>query len=286
MNYSTLNIQGADASLYTQIYPKPNAETIILLHGGPGVPTDFSALAQVLGLKYQVIYFEQRGTGRSPNPSQRYSIEDYLADIDAIAEHFSLNHFHLLGHSWGGLYAQIYAHKHPEKILSLFLISPASGTANTFKQTEREVMRYNKAHCTSGQWMLMGIFSLAGMLGLSWAYQALFKQVIRNYMSDFDPAFSVSNEMVSNVRAAPINKTRKAIIHYPELSQQFNPDFPVLIIYGENDIYGDSTKSVKTRYPKAQTHLIKNAGHFSWENNPDKFFRYLKDFFNIPYATA
>ncbi len=34
----TLLIESGSAKLFTIVYPKQNAETVILLHGGPGVP--------------------------------------------------------------------------------------------------------------------------------------------------------------------------------------------------------------------------------------------------------
>lgn len=71
-------IDSASARIFTIIYPKQNAETIILLHGGPGVPMDFSPLAEHLSGNYQVIIFEQRGTGRSPAKEAAYSIEEYV----------------------------------------------------------------------------------------------------------------------------------------------------------------------------------------------------------------
>ena len=120
----TLLIESAAANLFTTVYPKENAETAILLHGGPGVPMDFSPITEQLSRKYQVVAFDQRGTGRSPADGASYSIDEYLNDIDAIAQHFGVNQFHLFGHSWGGLYAQIYAERNPKKVLSMFLSSP------------------------------------------------------------------------------------------------------------------------------------------------------------------
>ena len=133
---NTLLIESTSAKLFTIVYPKQKAETVILLHGGPGVPMDFSPIAEQLSRKYQVIAFDQRGTGRSPVNGATYSIDEYLKDIDAIAQHFGVDKFHLFGHSWGGLYAQIYAERNPQKVLSMFLSSPSSGTGELWKQTE------------------------------------------------------------------------------------------------------------------------------------------------------
>src|SRR5512136_643342 len=82
----TLLIDSTSAKLFAIVYPKRNAETVILLHGGPGVPMDFSPVAEQLSRKYQVIAFDQRGTGRSPVSGATYSIDEYIKDIDAITQ--------------------------------------------------------------------------------------------------------------------------------------------------------------------------------------------------------
>ena len=89
-----LNIQNGTVTLNTTIYPKENAESVILLHGGPGVPDPMTEVALELNNKFQVITFEQRGTGQSWNPSSEYSIPNYISDIDAIADDFNLETFH------------------------------------------------------------------------------------------------------------------------------------------------------------------------------------------------
>jgi len=65
--------------------------------------------------------------------------------------------------------------------VSMFLNSPSSGTGEIWKQTEREVMAFNKEHSSFWGWSKMGLKSLFGMLGSDMAYQSLFKQVLENY---------------------------------------------------------------------------------------------------------
>lgn len=277
----TLLIESKNSHLFTTIYPKQNAQTVILLHGGPGVPMDDSPIAEQLLQKYQVITFEQRGTGRSLAKGATYSIEEYLDDLNTIAQHFEVERFHLFGHSWGGLYAQIYAEKYPEKVLSMFLSSPSSGTGEIWKQTESEVMIFNKKHSSFWGWLKMGMNSIFGMFGSNSAYQSLFKQVLENYNKDFDSAFIATDEMVKNVRSEPVNRTRPHIVEYPLLKDAIDPCFPIMIVYGEKDIYGESKRYVKNRFPKATFVEIENAGHIAWRHAPKEFNRILVKFYEI-----
>jgi len=284
MKRTTLLIESSSAKLFTTVYSLEHAESIIVLHGGPGVPMDFSPVAEQLSGKYQVISFDQRGTGRSPVKNVDYSIDEYLKDLDSVCNHFRLSKFHLFGHSWGGLYAQIYAERNQERILSLFLSSPSSGTGEVWKQTEKEVMSFNKRHTTQWGWTMMGLKSLLGMLGSDRAYQSLFKQVLNNYNREFDPSFTATDAMVENVRAEPINKTRLCLLTYPLLSKMVNCPFPVMIAYGEKDIYGESQKHVLWRFPEAVLKKFWDSGHIAWKHSPERFNEILAEFYKLPAA--
>ena len=261
--------------LFTTIYPNAEKETIILLHGGPGFPSDLNFVAETLVDKFQVITFHQRGTKQSPCKSKNYSMNAYVSDIEAIAKHYKIEKFHLFGHSWGGLLAQIYAEQHSERLLSLFLCCPGSGTNIEWKQTEKEVMQLNKSKCTTGQWMKMGVNNLLGMFGSNNAYKRLFKQVMKNYNDGFVKTDNLGID-VDNLKADPINKTRKEIVKYPILKSNLNPLFKITIVYGDKDIYKSSKEFVLNRYPTAKVSIIKNCGHLPWLHNPTDYKQILE----------
>lgn len=255
--------------LFTVIYPKSDKETIVLLHGGPGFPSDLTEVVNSLKDSFQVITFHQRGTEKSPCASKEYSMEAYLCDLEAIRKFYQIDKFHLWGHSWGGLYAQIYAEKYADNLLSLFLCSPGSGTNTQWKQTEKEVMQLNKSKTTGWQWTKMGMNSFLGMLGRDKAYKRLFKQVMKNYNDGFLPTGTSDNSKDFNLlKAVPINKTRPEIIKYPLLKGLSNPDFKITILYGEQDIYKTSRNFVIDRYPTAKVFIVLNSGHIPWLHNP------------------
>ncbi len=83
------------------------------------------------------ISFDQRGVGSSTCRDGRYDIPAYLADIEAIRETLALSSWHVLGHSWGGLLAQIYAANFPERARSLVLSSSSLGVGNLWRETKR-----------------------------------------------------------------------------------------------------------------------------------------------------
>lgn len=275
----TVFVETEKTTLHTTIYSEEKSETIILLHGGPGVPDDMPEVVQQLKNDYTVITFEQRGVGMSACENCEYRMEDYISDIDAISTYFGLKKIHLFGHSWGGLYAQIYAEARPNKIQSLFLCSPSSGTNKTWKKTEKEVLKFARNTTTTKEWSAMGWNSLLGMFGYDKAYQKLFKQVIRNYHKGYCDV-EIKNQLLERIHTKPVNKTRKEIVRYKALTTFNKPKYPIIITYGENDIYGESKKELLNRFPTAQVETIKNCGHIAWKHNPNAFYKVIAKFYS------
>jgi len=274
-------IRSGNADISGKIYSCPGNETILLLHGGPGVPDEMTEVREYLSSRMQVITFDQRGTGINHNKRCTFGIDEYIGDINNIAGFFGLTDFHLLGHSWGGLYAQLYARTFPAAVKSLFLCSPASGTGHeVWSLTEKEVLVYNRNRATPGEWAMMGVNSLLGMLGSSRAYRRLFRQVIINYHKGFhvDPP---EDEKLAKINAAPVNKTRLVLRQLPSLEVFGRTAYPVIITYGDQDAYGRSRDFVTARFPFARFEIIPRCGHTPWKHNLPEFRKILDSFYKV-----
>jgi proline iminopeptidase len=99
----------------------------VVLHGGPGADHEylrpgFDALAE----GRELIYYDQRGGGRSPVPRDvPVGWVEQVADLEALRRHWALEQLTVVGYSWGGLLAVLYALEHPGRIGRLALVSPA-----------------------------------------------------------------------------------------------------------------------------------------------------------------
>jgi proline iminopeptidase len=277
----TFTIPSGNDSLAVKCYDSARGETVLLLHGGPGVPDEMTEVREILSRKYRVITFDQRGTGSGDHSRCTYGLSDYLDDINNLASFFQQEKFHIFGHSWGGLYAQLYARSFPEKILSLFLCSPASGCGRAiWKLTEHEVMHYNRTRSTASEWLAMGMNSVLGQLGSDRACQRLFRQVIINYHRGFDVA-PPDPEKLAKINAAAVNKTRKFILAEEPLRPFGHTTYPVIITYGDQDAYGKSREFVSARFPDARYETIPQCGHTPWKHNLPQFERLLTSFYTL-----
>jgi pimeloyl-ACP methyl ester carboxylesterase len=113
------------------------APVLLWLHGGPGAAERplFRYYDAGLEAHFVVAYWDQRGAGRSFDPAAdpaRLTIARHLADLDVVVDRlrrdFVRDRLVLIGHSWGGALALLYARMHPEKLTAVVAVSPMIAT--------------------------------------------------------------------------------------------------------------------------------------------------------------
>jgi pimeloyl-ACP methyl ester carboxylesterase len=70
---------------------------------------------------FRVIAFDNRGAGRSDKPMQPYSIAQMADDAAALLDALGVGRSHVFGMSLGGMIAQEYALRYPERVQTLVL---------------------------------------------------------------------------------------------------------------------------------------------------------------------
>lgn len=99
--------------------PEENKPVLLFLHGGPGVPELFTMKKemQYLEEKFVVIYWEQRGAGKSYRVKD-LTLEQILLDTEALTQwllkEYNQDKLYLMGHSWGTLLGMLAIEKSPQ----------------------------------------------------------------------------------------------------------------------------------------------------------------------------
>lgn len=123
-------------SIYTKTFGKSTDKPIIFLHGGPGYNcANFeSTTAQKLADKgFYVIVYDRRGEGRSKDPNAQFTFKETFEDLNTIYQEYGLTKSTLIGHSFGGIVATLFAEQHPDKIQTIILVGAPVSLQETFK---------------------------------------------------------------------------------------------------------------------------------------------------------
>ncbi|KJD36518.1 alpha/beta hydrolase [Tamlana sedimentorum] len=137
-------------TVYSKAFGNPNNKPIIFLHGGPGYNSmGFEATtAQKLSENgFYVISYDRRGEGRSPDKDAKFTFNETFDDLNLIFEKFNLTSATLIGHSFGGIVASLFAEKYPNKTKSIILVSaPLSmqETLSTILKTSKSIYTSKK----------------------------------------------------------------------------------------------------------------------------------------------
>jgi len=102
--------------------------TLILLHGGPGFDhSSFRPAMSPLADVAQLVYLDHRSQGRSDKvPSDRWKLDNWADDVKDFCDALEIQHPIVMGNSFGGFVAMVYAIRHPEHPGKLILSSTAA----------------------------------------------------------------------------------------------------------------------------------------------------------------
>jgi proline iminopeptidase len=80
---------------------------LILIHGGPGFPSDYLEPFAALGDERLVYVWDQLDSGRSdrPNNTALWTLERFVQEFDDVRTAVVPGRVHVLGHSWGSMLA-------------------------------------------------------------------------------------------------------------------------------------------------------------------------------------
>jgi proline-specific peptidase len=100
---------------------------LLCLHGGPGFPSAYLDSLRALADERPIVFYDQLGCGHSDRPPAGdgyYVKERFVAEVARVREALGLREIHLLGQSWGGMLATLYALERPEGLRSVIFASP------------------------------------------------------------------------------------------------------------------------------------------------------------------
>lgn len=248
---------------------------IVVLHGGPGLDHSY-LLPQMWALTEhgRVILYDQRGSGQSiPFTLDAETINEaaFVEDLEAIRQHLKLEHFIVVGHSWGGQLAMEYALKYSDRLLGMVLMDSGPITYGAFEVFAKEVDRRAKAAKID-----LTLFNDAGVFEPmdAAAINEKYREVCELYCYKPEDA----NKITLNF---PADGARSGLKVLALMNERVNKSYDkrrelltvptnTLILHGRNDpIFMRAAEEISWFVTNSNLVMIDNCGHFPYIEQPE-----------------
>ena len=277
-------------NMHIRHWGNPEAPKLFMVHGWMDVAASFQFVVDCLAQDWHVIAPDWRGFGLTEYPKvESYWFPDYVADLDAILQHYSPEQsVNLLGHSMGGNIAMLYAGVRPERIAKLINLE---GFGMPMTQAKQAPGRYRK-------WLdeLRETPSLRAYASALEVAARLQKTNPR--LSDERASFLAQHWAKENAQgqwellADPAHKNSSPLLYHVDevLECWQNIAAPVLWVEAnDTDIWRMIGSKEEARIeidrrmqfiPQLQTKIVMDAGHMLHHDQPEVLAQMIEEFLN------
>ncbi|MGW6279287.1 alpha/beta fold hydrolase [Kribbella sp. NPDC055071] len=249
---------------------------LVVVHGGPGgFIYDFERLTgpglEQLGT---VVYYEQRGCGRSERPSGgTYSVPLLVDDLEQLRQHLGLPRIALLGISFGGDLAAEYAVAYPDRVDRLIL----QGTALAGPLTPSPWGAGFEAVATDDA-MREAIRAAVQESGPQAAWGVVDRETVDRFLFHRSGSAKLVRDLweasgLVNTGELARDLERQPARVVPLVDESAALDVPVLILIGlwDRNAGVDACRDLATRLPHAQLRVFEDSAHFPNVEEPDRY---------------
>lgn len=236
-------------------------EAVLLLHGWGSSLEPYRRLIDLLSKKYFVIALDMPGFGKTGEPMRPFGVDDYVDFVLEFLKLFSISKLSLVGHSFGGrVIIKMANRKLPFAVDKIVLIDSAGIKPQGSKKKSVKQVCYK-----IGKWF-------AGRRLISRLFPGLLEKLrIKFGSADYVAASPMMRQCLVKV----VNEDLSPLL--PGIKA------PTLLVWGEHDTATplSDAKKMEAEIPDAGLAVIKNAGHFSFVEQPVIFESIMSSFFEI-----
>ena len=98
-------------------------DPVVLIHGFGITKEEWICQFEPLSQYFRVVRFDNRGSGKSDRPNTPYTMDLFADDTRGLSDFLKIEKAHIIGWSVGGMIAQHFAIKYPERVNKLILIN-------------------------------------------------------------------------------------------------------------------------------------------------------------------
>ena len=257
---------------------------VLIAHsGGPGMDArdwdDFDRIDDFV----TIVAIHPRGSGLSgPAAGDAYLLPNYAADVEALRFHLGLERPIVMGWSHGGMVAQQFAFTYPDSLSKIILFDTSAYFGEFLNDIETAVQEFKDEPWFDRSFAALkaewdGKYETDEDMARLWAEEMKF------YFKKFDGRAEAYHERTKDlpVRIAPL----KTFNDKEAVSMDLRPHLakitvPTLVIVGRHDFITNLSmaEEMVKHIPNARLEIFEDSGHFAFVEEPEKFYRVIKEF--------
>lgn len=223
---------------------------------------------------FTMVYYDTRGSGKSDAPSdfKQYTSKHFMDDMEALRIYLKQPKVWIMGHSMGGFQVLNYGIHHNDKLKGIIAIAAMAGNDKFYQQEFQKMLmkRKDQPYYQKGIKVLMDQDTTIKSMSAGMPYIMPFYFHDVNKVADFvkldDP--ELSDHAYENTGKARFGTEYL----FPQLK---SITVPTLVVVGDDDFICDRVSQadrIAKNISSATEIVIKDAGHFSWIEQPQPFF--------------
>ena len=243
-------------------------EALLLLTGGTGIGEAMEFVFAPLETKYQMV---------CPTYPTVTTMGELADGIIKILETEGIYRFNIFGQSFGGILAQVIAHKYPNKVKKLILSHTTTTSPPVDKAIKAKSLKKIEMKEKILSFLPFRIFSLIA----KWKISKLIPTDIEE--KEFWDAYF--HEMLSNMKKGVLASLSKCMIDFGQ-NYTFSRDNlenwsgKILILESDNDpfFHPSEQKALMKLYPQARVHAFHGTGHLTLIANREEYLSIIRNF--------
>ncbi|HSM71626.1 MAG TPA: alpha/beta hydrolase [Anaerolineales bacterium] len=272
------HVKTADSTIYYERTGASSGMPLFMINGGPGFDHTYFHVSPVwesLGSSRPIVFYDQRGTGKSSvvEKGGQCTLADQLTDLEALQEHLEYDQIDILGHSWGGFLGMAYTARFPNKVHKLILVDSAApklaDTLFLFKNIFPETVERQNA--------------------VAFAVEMGDEDAIQSDLTEYVTMLCYSAEKrdawVAQADTTGYRHHVNQMLWQDAQRFNLNPELrkfrqPTLVITGRYDINVAPSVAyeIHQSIPNSRFKVFEQSGHIPWFEEPDGFTHVVDEF--------
>ena len=267
-----------------KVHDDGQGKAVLILGGGPGFTAwNLLPLQQQIAQRHRALLFDMRGMGDQASLplTQQRLLEQWIDDIEQVRKDKHIQQWTLIGHSWGGIMALLYARAYPERVTQLLLLNPVDPEKRGLDGILDRINERQAQHRPQA-WDAEFEGQSIAEKGFEATDESVRLYQIRHVLPTYFVDMQAGERYAAQFTAADVSPDINSRIwqEYDQIpfTKADARKLKQAIIFADCDqdlLMPENQKGLKTFFPKMSSRIFKQCAHFPWVEQQNQFYPWL-----------